>query len=112
MRLTISDGAYERETLAYLVGTLSDLFSQTGCNWFERADDDRAELTVEVPAFYADIVKGEIDDKISDIVSVSYKYDFLKHSHIRMSGRVPFDSTKYVFIFNTIFYICIKCTKL
>lgn len=42
MRLTISDGAYERETLAYLVGTLSDLFSQTGCNWFERADDDRA----------------------------------------------------------------------
>ena len=85
MRLTISDGAYERETLAYLVGTLSDLFSQTGCNWFERADDDRAELTVEVPAFYADIVKGEIDDKISDIVSVSYKYDFFAKK-IKPSG--------------------------
>ena len=85
MRLTISDGAYERETLAYLVGTLSDLFSQTGCNWFERADDDRAELTVEVPAFYADIVKGGIDDKISDIVSVSYKYDFFAKK-IKPSG--------------------------
>ncbi len=85
IRLNISDAACERETLSYLVDTLSDLFAQTGCNRFERTDGDRAELTVEIPAFYAEVVKGEIDDKISDVVSVSYKYDFFAKK-IKPSG--------------------------
>ena len=57
---------------------LSQITSQLGCISDLRGGKNRYELLLDVPSSYLDLVVSEIEENISDVICVNYKYSFLK----------------------------------
>ena len=66
------------DNLYYLQTCLGEIFNHADCTLRSSVVDDRAKLTVNCPEYYADIIKAEVADKVSEIVAVKYKYEFFQ----------------------------------
>lgn len=78
VQITFTDKDYNEGNLDYIRFTLRELLEQAECRANVRRAGGRSVLTVDCPAYYADIVKRELCDKAADVIAVNYKYDYFK----------------------------------
>ena len=85
MDIIVSDGALRRSTTEYLDRTASRLIAASGgeSSLYER--DGRTYFLARVPEDRAARVKRVIEDKLSDVIAVNYKYEFFKRK-VRVGG--------------------------
>lgn len=80
MTIKITDGYGGVNNMLYLQTSLGELFTGTDCILKSDFCEERAILDIECPDRYADILKSEIADKVSEIVTINYKYVFFKNN--------------------------------
>lgn len=78
VQIILTDKDYNEGNLDYIRFTLSELLEQAECRTGIARAGGRSALSVECPAYYADIVKRELCDKTADVIAVNYKYDYFK----------------------------------
>ena len=83
--IVISERDYNQENLMYIQTSIAELLSYADCSLINKTVDKRAVLTVNCPEYYADIIKTELADKVAEIISIKYKYEYFKKS-IYVSG--------------------------
>ena len=81
----ITDRDYNENNLIYVKNTLSEIFSQTHTKAEIKQLGSRSVLTIELCDYYKDILKSEIYDKVADVISINYKYEYFK-KHVNPSG--------------------------
>lgn len=77
-KIEITEKNISGDNLYYLQTSLGEIFNHADCTLRSSVVGDRIKLTVNCPEYYADIIKAEIADKVSEIVAVKYKYDFFQ----------------------------------
>ena len=80
--IKISDGADKNVSMTYLSSALSAAAKDFGGEAWLCSDRHRKTITVKINEEYEDFIRGEAEDKISDVIAVKYKYDFF-------SRRIP-----------------------
>ncbi len=83
--IVISEKDYNQENLMYIQTSIGELLSHADCSLVNKIIDKRAVLRVNCPEYYADIIKTELCDKVAEIISIKYKYEYFKRS-ICVSG--------------------------
>lgn len=76
--IKISDKTEKERNLLYIQNHLKCLSGHLGFSCEISNSGDRTLLTVNCPDYYADVVAIEINDKLSEIIAINYKYDFFK----------------------------------
>ncbi len=84
-QIKITEASSKSKNVIYVYETLSAVIKQLGCTCDLRGGKNRYELIVDVPSSYKELLTSEIEDKISDVISVNYKYSFFK-KHVSSSG--------------------------
>ncbi len=74
--IKITESKTKNRNIVYLYTTLGDVVNQINSQIILKNGNNRIELTIIVIEDYYDLLKQEIEDKIADIIAVSYKYDF------------------------------------
>ena len=85
VKITVSDSDYNQDNLNYVQSSMSEFFTYAGCSARMENTGGRCMLTVTASECYADIVRAEISDKISEIIAIKYKYDYFK-KNVLVSG--------------------------
>jgi len=85
VKITVSDSDYNQDNLNYVQSSMSEFFTYAGCRARMDNVDGRAVLTVTASECYADVVRAEISDKVSEIIAIKYKYDYFK-KNVLVSG--------------------------
>ncbi len=111
VQITISEKDYKENNLLYAQSALAELSSQIGFSLKCDVLGSRSFLTLNCPEYYADAIFGELAERVAEIISINYKYDFFK-KRVRVSGlnKLEYeilmaslisadfeDDTKYVF---------------
>lgn len=82
--LCVSDNFNNNNNVLYIRESLSQLFNKAGkIKIF--ADKFRAGLTVSVDEEFEKIAKEDLFDKICDVITIGYKYNFFDN-HIKLNG--------------------------
>ena len=76
--ITVSEDEKNISNILFLQNDLSELLTQSGCFIQCTNINGRSILSIEIPDYYNDIIKLEIIDKVSEIIVISYKYDYFK----------------------------------
>ena len=77
-KLVVTDKDINKNNIDYLYFSLSNLVVQTESVMSEKHLGARQSLCVDSQEYYFDIIKGELLDKIADIIVVNYKYNYFK----------------------------------
>lgn len=84
-KLTITETEKAQDNLLYVQSAISEVASSAGCTMTQNRKCKRAELIVNCPEQYIDIIKTEVADKVAEIIAVGYKYSFFK-SNLKVGG--------------------------
>ncbi|MBQ8197225.1 MAG: hypothetical protein IJZ73_04105 [Clostridia bacterium] len=88
VRLTVTENEKASSNLLYIQSTLGEIFSSSGARINLEPCKNRAILNIDCPESYAEIIRAEVFDKIAEIVSVKYKYDFFSE-RVKTVGLNP-----------------------
>ncbi len=84
-KITVTEKEENAGNIYYVQTGLAEVLTQVGCVPLIRAVGSRAVLELEVPDYYAEIVRSEVIDRLAEIVAVNYKYKFFK-KEIKLKG--------------------------
>lgn len=84
-RILVSDREKEGSSLLYIQNSLVEVLGSSGCKVKINVCDGRAELIVECPEYYTDIIHTEVCDRIAEVIAVRYKYNYF-NSAIKIGG--------------------------
>lgn len=90
-QIKITESAKRGKNVVYIRETLSAVTKQLGCLVDMRGGKNRYELNFDVPSSYHDLLVSEVEDKIADVISVNYKYSFLK-KNANLTGLKPVET--------------------
>ena len=76
IEIMISDGADKNDAMTYLSSSLNTVAKDFGADVWLYADKHRKTIVIKTQEEYEDFIRGEAEDKISDVIAVKYKYDF------------------------------------
>ena len=76
IRLTITEKERTTANLLYIQSTLSEILTSSGARVELSKGTNRGVLTIDCPKEYSEIIRSEVFDKIAEVISVKYKYDF------------------------------------
>ena len=74
--LKITEATAKSKNVLYIYDMISAVIKQLGCVSDLRGGKNRYELIIDVPSSYKDLLVSEVEDKISNVISVNYKYSF------------------------------------
>ena len=74
--IKITESKTRNKNIVYLYTTLGEVVNQINSQILLKNGNNRIELTINVIEDYYELLKQEIEDKIADIIAVSYKYDY------------------------------------
>ena len=74
--LSITESDSNISNIVYLYGGLSEVLKGTQGNLSAYNDGTRATLDIETAENYTSLIRGEIEDRIADIIAVNYKYNY------------------------------------
>ncbi len=77
-QITVTENTNSENNLFYVQSALGEIFTHAGCTVKNYSCDKRCALTVICPEEYIEILKAEIADKVAEVISIKYKYDFFK----------------------------------
>ena len=83
--ITITERDYNQDNLLYIQASIGELLSHADCSVYQYNSDGRANLKVNCPECYLDIIKTELCDKVAEIIAIKYKYEYFKKS-VLVSG--------------------------
>ncbi len=83
--ITLSEKVTNENNLLYVQSGTNELLSHADCTLRYKACGGRAMLNINCPERYLDIVKTELADKIAEIITIKYKYDYFKET-VRVNG--------------------------
>ena len=83
--LKITESSCKSKNIMYIYDNLSPIIKQLGCISDLRGGKNRYELLIDVPSSYKELLLSEVEDKISDVISINYKYTFF-NKRINSSG--------------------------
>ena len=83
--LKITEATAKSKNVLYIYDMISAVIKQLGCVSDLRGGKNRYELIIDVPSSYKDLLVSEVEDKISDVISVNYKYSFF-NKNVNSSG--------------------------
>lgn len=72
--LKITESECNVANIVYMYSGLSEVLSGMSRNFSAYNDGSRSVLEIEADGSYGDMLRAEIEEKISDIIAVSYKY--------------------------------------
>lgn len=78
VQIKISEKDYNEDNLLYIQSAISEFLTYAGCGVRMQKSSGRARLIVNCPEYYADVIRGEISDKVAEIIAIKYKYEFFK----------------------------------
>lgn len=84
-QITITEKVANERNLLYVQTGLSEILNNTDCKIISSKVADRARICVLCPDEYYQVLRMEILDMVSEIITVGYKYNFLK-SQVKVSG--------------------------
>ena len=76
--IKITENTSRSNNVIYVKNALNEIFERVGANVDFKTTKHRAELTVNAPENYFDLIVAEVEDKLADVIAVSYKYDYFK----------------------------------
>ncbi len=76
--INITENNYNQSNLYYIQNSLSEILVNARCQVASDNEGVRARLAITCDNNYYQAVRGEIIDKIAEIIVVKYKYDFFK----------------------------------
>ncbi len=89
--IKVSEGGDGAENIGYvgrgLAGFLSDFNGSAGVS----LNGERSTLTLKINKQYADLFKGEVEDRIADVIAVRYKYAYFR-KNVRFEGLDGFET--------------------
>lgn len=85
IQIKITDKDYNEENLFYVQSSLSEFLPVAGCSIYTQKENGRCSLLINCSECYADIVKTEVADKVSEVITIKYKYEFLK-KNLKVGG--------------------------
>lgn len=83
--ITVTEKDRNEENIEYVEDSLSELFKGARCETKKKISGSRVVFEINCPESYEEIVRAEVADRAAEIVSINYKYDFLK-SRIYAAG--------------------------
>lgn len=83
--ITVTEKDKNEENIDYIEDSLFELFKGARCETQKKLSGSRTVFEITCPETYEDIVRTEVADRAAEIVSINYKYDFLK-SRIYAAG--------------------------
>ena len=91
MRLIkISDEDNKLSGVKYIAATLAEAIKDAGGSYEISGGGARQTLVIFVADKYEDYLRSETEDKIADVITVGYKYDYFKKG-IPAAGLKPFE---------------------
>ena len=84
-QIIITEKASHAKNIIYVQTCLSEMLSNVDCRIKSTECGDRAKITVDCPESYYEVIKTEIAEMVSEVVTVGYKYDFLK-KEVKVGG--------------------------
>lgn len=93
--LIITDSERNEKNIAYIYSGLSEILSGTARRFSTVNFGNRTGMEVLVDKSYSDVLKIEIEDKIADVICISYKYDFF-NKNVHLCGLSAME--RHVFI--------------
>ena len=85
INLIITENVGAQENLLYVQSAVSDIAVHAGCSVRLKNFGERCVLEINYPECYADIIKSEIVDKVSEVIAINYKYNFFK-KRLKIAG--------------------------
>ncbi len=76
--ITITEKDYNEDNLLYIQASVGELLSHADCNIVQNNTDGRAQLMINCPECYLDIIRTELCDKVAEIIAIKYKYEYFK----------------------------------
>jgi len=76
--IKITDSNLNKSNIVYLYSVLGSYISDAKGRIDAAIDSGRAVLNLNVGNFQDETLRSEIEDKVADVIAVSYKYDFFK----------------------------------
>ncbi len=80
IEINVTENEYGKSNLFYVQSAISEITTHAGCSVRMENNSGRNKLTINCSKNYADIVLCEVCDKVAEIISVKYKYDYFKKS--------------------------------
>ncbi len=74
--LKVTESEHNVSNIVYLYGGLSEVLNGAARNFSAYNEGKRSVLEIEAAGGYGELIRGEIEDKISDVIAVNYKYNF------------------------------------
>ena len=84
-KICISDKEESEKNLYYIQSGTAEILSSTGSRFDVALLGSRALLSIDCPDNYFDIVRAEVSDKVAEVITIKYKYDFYK-KRLPLSG--------------------------
>lgn len=78
--IKITESSKRQKNVNYLYTVLGDVITQMNARVEVKNGRNRYELKIDVPDGYEDIFIAEAEDKMADVITVNYKYNFLKRN--------------------------------
>ncbi len=78
--ITITENQTNEDGLLYVQTSGSELFLHAGASARLFNVDERSILTVNCPEYYSDIIRTELADKVAEIITIKYKYEYFKRN--------------------------------
>lgn len=83
--ITVSERDVNEENLLYVQSSAGELFSSADCSLTNKKANGRAILSINCPECYSDVIRAEVSDKIAEIITIKYKYEYFKNS-VKVAG--------------------------
>ena len=83
--LNISDSILQKDNLFYIQNGMAELFKRADCAVKITENENRCILSVSCPENLYDIIFAEAVDKVSEIIAISYKYEYFS-KFIKVGG--------------------------
>lgn len=84
-KLLVSDADYNEKHIEYIKSALGDSLSRLGGELADRAGGGRSELTITADETALKLLRPALEDRISDVIAVGYKYSYFKR-FVRTAG--------------------------
>ncbi len=84
-KIYVTDKDINQNNLHYIQNSLSELVSTTMASIMIEKSGSRCVLITDCDDDYKDILAAEIADRVSEVVSINYKYDFFK-KNVKVTG--------------------------
>ena len=85
VKYIITEKDLSENNIDYIAYSLRDLFMQTSSVTCKRREGGRIVMDIETPEYFGEVVKAELFDKIAEVITINYKYEYFK-KHISPHG--------------------------